>query len=302
MRRPHKRKPVVPGWAWVVAWLAAIGLLVMIARPALSQNQGTLRYLQLALGSEGAATEADWQALAAHYAGVQDQIPAHSSLLRTQALVDLQLGDLAAAGQRLTVYQALEPDDPTGYYLLGLVAWENGDRQRALDLWLPLQPWKQMIRLAEEAAEAGEIEAALFVSEPVARRMTEYGTGYRLVSLYQTLLRLDSPEREQVCAQGAFAFRRAVEIQPDYGYLRINQGTFLRECGQGQAALEALAAIDESYNSTLQAWASSERGLTYLALGQPEAALDAFRRAVNLEPGNAGYLSLLEQMEEKVKP
>src|SRR5262249_28501123 len=85
------------------------------------------------------------------------------------------------------------------------------------------------------------------------------------------------------------AFRRALELRPDYAEAHNNLGTAFK-C-QGRLD-EAIAAYRQSVecNGDFSA-AHCNLGVVYKEQGNPQAAISAFRRALELDPRRAAMLS-----------
>jgi len=84
-------------------------------------------------------------------------------------------------------------------------------------------------------------------------------------------------------------YSQALSFQPERMELHIYRGLTYLAMGQPEdAETEFLIAADDRNPST-QAWAYRELGVLYLHKGRPEQALDVLTRAVALEPQNGEY-------------
>ena len=89
-------------------------------------------------------------------------------------------------------------------------------------------------------------------------------------------------EREQNSEFAERHFRAALELDPADPQALNNYGAFLYGQGRFRDALEPLQRASRNADYRLRAQVYENLGLTELALGRPDAARDAFERAVGL--------------------
>ena len=174
-----------------------------------------------------------------------------------------QAGRHAEAERTYAQALALDPEEASGLYLLGLLAFETGRQAQAavlLQRVADLHPRnaEARITLARVRHWLGEHDAA----------MTDY--------------------------------RAVLEVAPDHSEARIGLANAARNAGDLPAALEAARAAVARHPDI--AAAQSAFAATLVGAGQPLAAASAYREAIRLEPGataaNVGLALALIQAHE----
>ncbi len=89
-------------------------------------------------------------------------------------------------------------------------------------------------------------------------------------------------EREQETELAEYHFRAALELDPADPQALNNYGAFLYGQGRFRDALEPLQRASRNAEYRLRAQVYENLGLTELALGRPDAARNAFERALGL--------------------
>jgi tetratricopeptide (TPR) repeat protein len=287
-RRLRLNKPsgIVIYLFWLVFFLFALRALF----PSFLNNLGIVWYLQI----KHKSGIYSWDELDSYYSQIERYSNAYPKVVFAIALVNIEQENIQQAEEYLLRYKSIQPSYIITDYFLGDLAWRQNQFQKAIDLWLPVQPWRRFIELADESVYNGDSNQALYLMDIVGKSMGDSATAYSLITLYQELLKLDSSLILTICEDGVFAFAKAIEVSPDYGYMRIYYGSFLRECGKTEEALLIFDSVDEQFSLTNQAWASSEKGLTYLRMNDFQQAIDAFEEAMILAPDNTNYQALFE--------
>lgn len=92
-------------------------------------------------------------------------------------------------------------------------------------------------------------------------------------------------------------FEKALRYDRDYTAARNNYGAFLYAQDRYEDAIQELerAARDRTYRNRAQVY--ENLGVSYLKVDDQEAALDAFRQAIDLNPGQPRALLELASME-----
>ena len=130
-----------------------------------------------------------------------------------------------------------------------------------------------------------------------------YGTAYRHRFLYEEIrsdhltARRHAPDNAKAYFNRAEAYRyrrqhcralrdyrRALELRPGYDDAELGRGISLLALGAAEAALEALSPVLERQPNHVEAY--FYRGLAWRAAGRPDAARADFLRAARLAPGN----------------
>ncbi len=187
-------------------------------------------------------------------------------------------------------YTRQHPENPWGYYMLGLSAWKSGDAERALtgfDEALRLDPGhrKSLFNSARVLLETDRPREALeriergLGLEPLSsegyrllgRSRYELGQVPEAIDAYRRAIALDERDAwamnnlgfiyiQQGCSDAALPpLARAVELRPESPLFQNNLGTALEQAGylaDAKRAYEAALAADSSY---AKAAASLER-------------------------------------------
>lgn len=260
-------------------------------------------------------TEEGWFRLAASHYQLGDPESAHTATLHGSSL---RLYDLQAlilyeqkdwASERIAREQQVQlgSEDAFVHYRLGLL----------LALYSPQDALPMLTRastLNPEVAPAVEtLRAALALSSTQAdesQRMVSIGRAFGLVEEWELALaaftsavELDEKNAEawawlgltkqQQGQQGGADLDRAVSLDDDNPTIRGMRALYWIRQGDDRRALEdyLLAAEYDAENPTWQAGI----GATHQRLGDLIAALEAYQRAVELAPLDAGYWRLLAE-------
>jgi len=199
--------------------------------------------------------------------------------------------------QATLIYRGILARDPNhvdALHLLGLVSYQRGDHQQAVDLIgraVALRPQEAIFHynLAEAYRAGGNL------SEAVAH--------------CQTALRLrpDCPEAENNLGlalqeqgkrdEAAAHFRHALRLKPDYAQASNNLGNVLREQGKDEEAIAAFGAAVRLQPSLAQA--HGNLGQMLMERGQVNEALVHCREAVRLQPHSPQALNNLGNVLRK---
>jgi tetratricopeptide (TPR) repeat protein len=164
-----------------------------------------------------------------------------------QGVEHQQAGRLTHAEGIYRQILAARPDDPNAMHLLGLVATQKGNRQRA-------------IALIRRAIELHSNSAEMY-----------FNLGTVLAETGQN-------------AQAIAALRRAIELDPRLAAAHNNLGRLLRETGDLYNSVES---IRRAVLLAPSAKAYANLGLSLTQLHQHEEAIAAHRKAVELQPNLA---------------
>ncbi len=214
--------------------------------------------------------------------------PQDSALAIAQAVDHLKAGRRAEAAALCQGVLEREPDYPDALHMLGGMALQEGDAERAVALIgraAALDPGQaaRFLDLAVAQANLGRLEAAAESFERVL------GLQPRHVLALQSLGQIHHQ-------RGAFAaavdcYQRALAVEPARASLHKGLGDSLRRLGQTDQAADAFRqalAIEPNDRPALIELGSAERDRGRLA-----EALDCFRRAVELEPGDGATFNLI---------
>lgn len=211
--------------------------------------------------------------------------------------VSFERGDSAFRARRyeeaaavFTAYVEGRPENPWGYYMLGLSAWKAGDRGRAetaLRRTVELDSTHVKGRLnlsrvlleTERPAEALEqIDAALLLDEASAeghrllgRACDAIGAQEGAIAAYQRAIVLDSTDvwainnlgvvliEQERFEEALKPLARAVELAPDVPTFRNNLGMALERTGRYSAAAESYRSVLAADSGYTKATVSLER-------------------------------------------
>jgi tetratricopeptide (TPR) repeat protein len=190
-------------------------------------------------------------------------------------------GHFTEATELFTAYTGSHPENPWGYYMLGLSAWKVGDRDKAsnaFDQALQLDPnhRKSLFNSSRVLLERGKskealerIEKALSL-EPMSneglrllgRARYELGSVDEAIKAYQRALTIDERDvwsmnnlgliyiQQDRSCEALPPLARAVELRSNAPVFQNNLGTALERSGHPTAAaqaFEAAIAVDSSY-------------------------------------------------------
>ena len=185
------------------------------------------------------------------------------------------------AVELFTLYAERKPENPWGYYMLGLSAWKSGDglvAEDAFEAALELDPrhvksWLNLARVlldeerSEEALEKVEEALALDPESSVALRLQgrsyhQLGKVEEAIDSYRQAILIDDRDvwsmnnmgliliEEERFQEALPALARAVEIEVDNVIFHNNLGIALERTGHYRAAEDAFRAvleIDDTY-------------------------------------------------------
>lgn len=206
-------------------------------------------------------------------------------IMRVGAIDQWHRGHLNDAISQMTMYFENNSQDSTAIHFLGEWNYESGDLEKALSYW-KLGGQSLLIQRAEEIAAQEEWNDLQQVMEVMEQTTCCPPTlfNFRRGSLYsllhgQFVLDNESQQVAESCNFALEAYSMAVDESPELGFVRINYGIQLRECGYVNEAVATLDEIDATFSLGNQAWANHEIGLTYLASGEPKTALSYLHTA-----------------------
>jgi tetratricopeptide (TPR) repeat protein len=206
------------------------------------------------------------------------QVPARLQ----QALALHQKGQLA---QALAAYEAIlriQPAHPDALHLSGMIAYQNKQPQRALELIdraLGVKPDNARFHSNRGIVlkELGRFEAALASYD----RAIALKGGYAETFLNRGIVLEQLGQPEAALA----SYDRAIVLRPDYAEAHNNRGIVLKQLGQPEAALasyDRAIALKADYFE-----ACNNRGNTLNELDRPQAAIESYRLAIRLKPDYA---------------
>jgi Flp pilus assembly protein TadD len=180
-----------------------------------------------------------------------------------------------------TRYTERIPDNPWGYYMLGLSAWKDGSldiAETAFERSLALDPTRaksrlNLTRVLLDASRPGEalttVDSAL-VLDPSS------GDAYRLKGrACHALGRID---------EATTAYQRAIRLNPQDAWAMNNLAYLAIEEGRFEASLPALARAVELRPDVAVFW--NNLGMALERTGHTRAAENAYASAVNADPTN----------------
>lgn len=183
-------------------------------------------------------------------------------------------GDPVVGGEAIAIYEKLvelTPDDPEPRWLLGLAAAQAGNKEGAIG------HWRDLLRLLEDGSEdQGIVEAritALEANEPAAA------------------LAAGVPALTPNTANGAQPREGSNSAGPQpTADDRAEMAALSPEerSGRIRAMVEGLAARLEDDPSDIEGWLRLAQSRT--VLGEPEAAKEAYQRAMEQAPGDTDVL------------
>jgi tetratricopeptide (TPR) repeat protein len=190
-------------------------------------------------------------------------------------------GRYSEATELFTAYTGGHPENPWGYYMLGLSAWRAGDHEKAssaFDRALEIDPShrKSLFNSSRVLLETGQPKAALeriekaLALEPMSnegfrllgRTRHELGNVDEAIKAYQRALTIDERDvwsmnnlgliyiQQDRSCEALAPLARAVELRSSAPVFQNNLGTALERSGYPTAAAqayEAAIAVDSSY-------------------------------------------------------
>lgn len=185
------------------------------------------------------------------------------------------------ATELFTLYTERRPQNPWGFYMLGLSAWKSGQHglaEDALQRALERDPLhvKSWLNLARVQLDEGRVDEALLQVEEALAIEPESSVGYRLlgraygqldrreeaIDAYRQAILIDSEDAWSMNNLGYLLIEderfeealpplaRAVELEPEISTFHNNLGVALERNGYFRAAedaFRAVLALDDSY-------------------------------------------------------
>lgn len=219
------------------------------------------------------------------------------SALLDRAIQAMRVAQWGAAYQALQDMLQQSPEDPVALQLLGVVAFETGRTDDAIELM------QRAIALAPEYAEAHYNLATVRLR---TGQTAEAADGFRRVLTqdprhFGALLNLGGLLAQQGRLDEALeAYRQALVIDSQNPTAHMNYANMLKDMGRSQEAgshYQTALRLDPS-----SAEAHNNIGLFYRDLGQLDAAAQAIERAVQLSPGNPQFKTNLRDTYRRALP
>ena len=259
--------------------------------------------------------------------------PASSSQARfQQAMAAHQKGRLTEARDLYLEVLKSEPRHFDSLHLLGVIAYQTGNHQAALELIgeaIKINPGaaafysnrgNALLELHQPAAAIADYDKAIALKPDYAQ--AHHNRASALQSLGQKEAALAGYDRAIALAPdyalahnhrgtvlselkrpeaALAAFDKAIALGPDYAVAHANRGIVLRELGQAKAAL---AGFDRAIELNPDfAEAHSNRGIVLSEMGELDAALASFDKAIALQPRLAeAYCNLGTALQELKQP
>jgi len=238
-----------------------------------------------------------------NYEGAEAQFRKSSDLDPHACLARNNLGNLMkregrskdAEGWYLAAIEA-DPYFMGAYNNLALIYQERGEMDRAVDLYnraLGKAPGNAVVlnNLGSLHFHGREFDLA----RETWSRAVEADPGYasplnNLAGLWITLRRYDEAEA---------LLTRALELEPEYGDARTNLALVLLARGDDGAAADQLRHAVEDPRCGALTW--NRLGLLELRLERPEAARDAWRRSLAIDPDQALLVRQLTALERRLE-
>ena len=196
-----------------------------------------------------------------------------------QALALHQQGQLALARAKYDEILAFQPNNAEALHLLGIVAYQTQDHQRAVDLIgqaIALSPYNAAYHsnrglalhaLNKFSAAIASYDKALSINPDYAEAWFNRGLAL------QGLTQLDA---------AIVSYDRAIEFRPDYAEAWSSRGLALKELKKYDAAIVSYDRAIELKPDYAEAW--SGRGNVLIDLKQHNAALVSYEKAIELKP------------------
>lgn len=199
-----------------------------------------------------------------------------------QALAHQQAGRLSEAEAVYRQILMRRPDDPDALHMLGLIAAQSGDADRAAELI------NAAIRVRPDSAEYyNNLGEVLRVLHRYADAIAAYESATKLKANYiEAYDNLGRALQENGALEDAIAaFRKALSINPRYARAHNNLGSVLQAKGDLAGALSSYQQavrlqpdFPDAYNNL---------GVALQAHGETDEAVSALQQARHLQPRNA---------------
>jgi len=186
--------------------------------------------------------------------------------------------DYGTATSMFDAYTQRHPDNPWGYYMLGLSAWKAGDLPRAesaLEHSLALDPKhvKTLVNLGRVELDAGDADSALARATAAVVLDSSCADAWRLVGRANLVLDQEVPAID--------AFRKALLLNPKDVWSMNDMGLQLIQSGRYDEALPVLARAVQ-LDSTEPAFLNN-LGLALERTGHVTDAATMYEQAVALD-------------------
>jgi len=205
-----------------------------------------------------------------------------------------QKGQLSQAEAIYRQLLGIDPANPDALHLLGVIAYQTGNHQAAVDMI------GQAIEIKPAYAEAysnrgnalqelNQLDAALASFDKAIELKPDFAEAY--YSRGNALQELKQFE------YALASFDKAIELKTDYTYAYSNRGNALQELKQFEAAIANYDKAIELKQDFAEAY--SNRGNALQELNQLDAALASFDKAIELKPDFAeAYYSRGNALQE----
>jgi Tfp pilus assembly protein PilF len=200
----------------------------------------------------------------------------------------------AEAVESFDAYVKVHPDNPFGYYMLGLSAWKQGDLDRAREaleqsLALDSTNVKTLLNLGRVLLDQGKPDDALARVESAVALDSGSAEVHRMMARVESALgRPDSAE---------VSYRLALSIDPNDSWSMNNLGLLLIDEGRYDEALMPLARAVE-LRPDAPAFANN-LGVALERTGHAGSAAEAFRSALAADSTYAKAQKSLARVEGK---
>lgn len=203
-------------------------------------------------------------------------------------------GEYEAAADLFEAYTVRRPENPWGYYMLGISAWRAGDHPRAESalrrtLEVDSTHEKGMINLARVLLEQRKASDALDYAERVVERKPDSGEGWRVLgNAYSDLGMVE---------EAVEAYREALVLNHRDSWTMNNLGLLMIREGRYEEALPSLARATELRPDV--ATFQNNLGIALERSGHPVEAVEAYRAALAADPAYGKAQVSLERVESR---
>jgi Tfp pilus assembly protein PilF len=272
------------GFSLVVA--AAVGAFESLVQRQTQKRKilavGAIASIIFLLSANTVIRSLDWQTDLALFKSAVEVAPdnprARVSLGKEYVLKE----DLEAARNQALTALEHDKDHTQAHSLLGRIYWEEGNNDAAAQEFKVVLEDIPHDNYANNALgtiyrEQGRLEEALALFEAASNRQPIIWR--TLNNAGSVLLELGKPEEARMY------FSRALEVRPDSREAAYNMGVALTSLGRSAEAIAFLEGWMSSHS--LDSQMLTLMGLTYASENKIDASVDAFRRALEIDPENA---------------
>lgn len=190
-----------------------------------------------------------------------------------------QTGDYAESMDLFEAYTARKPENPWGYYMVGISAWRAGELDRAeaaLKRTVEIDPehGKGLLNLARVLLDRDRPADALEIVERAVELDPESGETRRVLGNVHA--ELDATEKATA------AYRKALELNPEDAWAMNNLAMILIRTNQFDAALPPLARATALRPEVAEF--QNNLGIVLERKGYPAEAAAAYRKALETRP------------------